>query len=350
MKKKLQPNILLIATTKYKQFIKKQLYYSLSVHNFFNVSLLFILFFCCTNMAIGQNCKQYFWVTPNDSSAYPIDNTITGNAELNQMFEMYGIEEYYFLGDLYLHTLGRTKPIYEIVTNKEGNYFEASICRFLENPYLDLFNFVYRPYQCYNNYKAHVLIRFIDNSARPCSDTRSCNEELNAIMDHYNVLGYGHVESLGACWGRMRIDRTDFVGLYNELSSLSHLVDKVGAMYDPMCCVYEKSGNSDTEEQQFMLNTYLNLLLENGYDPCEVGVPDNPIETVIVSPNPVHDYLSISGINPQCVTLYDWQGKIVLVETSQMHTIDLQHLQRGLYLLHIISDAGNVYVNKIIKE
>ena len=73
-------------------------------------------------------------------------------------------------------------------------------------------------------------------------------------------------------------------------------------------------------------------------------------DNYVVGPNPVQDYVAISGIYPQKITLYDTQGRILLTKTDSFNKIDMSHLSKGLYFLHIISDKGTVYVEKLIKQ
>ena len=99
---------------------------------------------------------------------------------------------------------------------------------------------------------------------------------------------------------------------------------------------------------------YAELQLDN------IFISDGEIDDLLVSsyhtdkysvyPNPVQDYVSISGIEPQRITLYDGIGRVVLTKTDYSNSIDMSHLSQGLYLLHIISDKGTVYTKKLIKQ
>jgi hypothetical protein len=82
----------------------------------------------------------------------------------------------------------------------------------------------------------------------------------------------------------------------------------------------------------------------------ELSISSNFKDNFSVAPNPVHDYVTISGIHPQMVTIYDAQGRKILTETDHTNRINMAHFQKGLYFLHIISDTGTVHVQKVIKH
>ena len=82
----------------------------------------------------------------------------------------------------------------------------------------------------------------------------------------------------------------------------------------------------------------------------DLSVLSHHTDNFSVSPNPVQDYISISGIEPQTITLYDAIGRIVLTQTDYTNSIDVSHLPQGLYFLHIISDKGTVFTKKFLKK
>lgn len=66
-----------------------------------------------------------------------------------------------------------------------------------------------------------------------------------------------------------------------------------------------------------------------------------PKERITVYPNPVQDRVNISGIPRNAlIKLYDGVGKVVAQGTSQIPTLDLKNLNRGIYLLQVETSAG----------
>jgi hypothetical protein len=246
---------------------------------------------------------------------------------------------------------GSIEPVCIIDLKDEGSQWE--LCKRLHNYCGSLF----KRYILMPNVSSppigpmgYFQLHYIDPSARPCSPTRSCNEQLNAILDRYAVSIYEYFAENACLLYMMFFEYTKVADLYFELLPLNHLFDEIVIIFE-RCIINDKSNASDTEEVLHWDNASIDYLLKRGYEPCNVGVPDNPeAESVIVSPNPVHDYLTISGIHSGKITLYDWQGRTVLAKIEQINGIDMRSLPNGIYLLHIITDSGTVSVEKIIKE
>ena len=71
----------------------------------------------------------------------------------------------------------------------------------------------------------------------------------------------------------------------------------------------------------------------------------------MVMPNPVNDYVTISGNDINDITIYNNIGVMVDrydVEGNSIK-VDMKHYNSGLYLITINSEEGNV-VKKIIKK
>ena len=170
-----------------------------------------------------------------------------------------------------------------------------------------------------------LLDSFIDTSFRASSTTRSYNSQLNAVLDKYNVQNYDYFcwfpedEDPFVCFIRITCAYSDVLNLYHDLLPLNHLFDIV---------------TIDCSEMDFDGD----------------NVHEGEVVTLVVSPNPIQDYVSISGIEPQRITLYDVVGRVVLAQTNYTNRIDVSHLPQVLYFLHIISDKGTVYTKKLIKQ
>jgi hypothetical protein len=270
-------------------------------------------------MANAQN-HYIIWIVPKDSSALPINNTITGNAELNKLFKDFQIEKYYYLDEVNFGS-GK-KSVYEIHLKKEYAHWGNSLLARLR--YINLFEFICCPSSYYNAQPySLILLESIDPTALPCSATRSCNDELNAILDKHNVIAYERAFPYSQNEFLLRIIMIAYstpnpLGLYNDLNSLSHLLK----------------------------NAYIQC--SDGPFPVSVNFEEPP--SIVIYPNPVQDVVTISGINSQSITLYDAQGRMLLTKTNNFNKINMRHLSHGLYFLKIITDTGTVYVEKLIKQ
>jgi hypothetical protein len=200
-----------------------------------------------------------------------------------------------------------------------------------------LFKFVKKPY---HEEEGTLFLFYQDYSLRPCSLTRSCNEQFNSILDRYEIISYELYSPEYYCLSFLIFNKKDYVNLYNDLRVLTHLFTEVTLALSG-CSNLDKNGFSETKE---------NYLFERGFKFCEAGVVDNQKPEIVVFPNPTHNCLHISGINPHQIILYDWQGKTLFVKIDKFNEINIKHLPNGIYLLHVISDNGAVYVSKIIKE
>jgi hypothetical protein len=71
---------------------------------------------------------------------------------------------------------------------------------------------------------------------------------------------------------------------------------------------------------------------------------------VIIYPNPTNGILYFSNDNKTIlVTIYDFQGKLLLSKMLDNNTIDISGFQNGIYLLKTI-DLDKVTINKVIKK
>jgi hypothetical protein len=259
-------------------------------------------------------------VVPKDPSALPINNTVTGNAELNKLFNDYHIEKYYYLDEV---DLGSGKEsVYEIHFKKEYAHWGNSFMVRLEH--LKLFRIICFPCTYFNVQPfSQIWLESIDPATMPCSATRSCNDELNAILDRHNVIAYKQLFPYSQNEFLLRIISITYStqnpsSLFNDLYPLNHL----------------------------MKNVF--ILCESGPFPASVNFEEPT--SIIIYPNPVQDVATISGINSQSIVLYDAQGRMILTKTDNFNKIDMRHLSQGFYFLKIITDTGAVYVEKLIKQ
>ena len=280
------------------------------------------------NIATAQSVfKGILWVVPIDSSALPIKGTTTGNEDLNRIFEKFHVEKYYFLDSFSLYSNQVPVYYYEICLEEEFAHLEYDLLQELFFCYQKdrkLFSSVCSP----TRHGTFInLFSIIDPSLAPCSSTRSCNEQINSILDRYEVYGYlmityiSHEDTvkdiLIAC------ALTDIIALYKDILPLNDMFEIVN-----LNCWCQPPDISY---------------------PCEyIGISSENSPPLIVYPNPATDYIDISGISPQIITLYDLQGRIVLTKTNSNY-IEIGHLPKGLYFLHIFSDKGDFFAQKLNK-
>ncbi|MCF6183059.1 MAG: Ig-like domain-containing protein [Bacteroidales bacterium] len=74
-------------------------------------------------------------------------------------------------------------------------------------------------------------------------------------------------------------------------------------------------------------------------------------EFVAINPNPVNNFITVSGINNGQITITDISGKQVLSQNilSDKEKINIQNLPSGIYIIKIISDR-QIATQKIIKK
>jgi len=304
----------------------------------------------CDNKAFAQvGNKGFLWVVPIDSSALPLGNPLTGNTELNNIFKEHYVEDYYYLDYFFLEATSNYEFVYEI--RLEDDYLSDKLCKALSRG-TDFFEVVTKPYVCIftDTCYGYIFLHLINSSALPCSPTRSCNEELNAILELYDIPWYELVfPGTQYCYTFLTCKHTVYLDLYHDLLSLNHLFDDVELGLSG-CFIPDKNNTPDAKMHVHFVEAHIDYLLNKNYGPCDVGISNPEQESVIVSPNPAQDYITISGVFPQKITLYDWQGKMIFTKTDHSNRIDLSYLQRGLYFLHIFSDTGAVFFQKIIKE
>jgi hypothetical protein len=86
---------------------------------------------------------------------------------------------------------------------------------------------------------------------------------------------------------------------------------------------------------------------------CILDVPGlETINHIQLFPNPTENKLNIINnynLDIYRVQIYDYQGRIVLKENSDFNTLELAHLNSGIFFLRIESDKG-IFFEKIIRK
>ncbi|MCL2168045.1 MAG: hypothetical protein FWH59_02835 [Lentimicrobiaceae bacterium] len=152
-----------------------------------------IIFLCCVQMVNAQ--PTYFcgvlWVVPNDPSVLPIDNTITGNEQLNQIFKDFHVASYRLLDPPHVMECNAngSGDVYEILLEDEYSYLDRRLREAL-TPFVPEF-FKSRCHPCKDGIgNLAFFITAEDRSFDACSPDRSCNDALNVVLERYNVLSY----------------------------------------------------------------------------------------------------------------------------------------------------------------
>ena len=83
-----------------------------------------------------------------------------------------------------------------------------------------------------------------------------------------------------------------------------------------------------------------------------LDIPTFEKETIVVYPNPTHSILNLSvndGITIDKITIVDITGKVVVKQTENLSTINVEKLAKGVYI--VTAYAGDKkYQEKFIKE
>lgn len=77
------------------------------------------------------------------------------------------------------------------------------------------------------------------------------------------------------------------------------------------------------------------------------------INKISISPNPIRDFVKISGNQISTIEIYDVTGKVVILENfiaSNEISLNIENLQNGIYIAKVKSETDSVSTIKIIKE
>jgi len=289
------------------------------------------------------------WVVPKRTDAYPVNGNRTGNSGLNLGFEDFHVIEYVFIDSLYFYGMFDVygnqlkKPVYQIRLQEEYAHWEISMLELLHDCYPGFFeDFAYPYYNPYSNGQTittdngRILLEFenyyFDPTLYPRSTTKSYNKPMNLILKKYDIKSYQYVPIIYdgdtvARWIDIKCHYQDALPLYNDLLKIHHLYEYIS-----------------------MTGSYIFLEQSN---PCGIysglSTPEEPSLTIF--PNPANDEITISGVTPESVMMYDVMGKLVLSEfDTETNKIDIKKLPNGLYIIKIITADGKLFTNKIVKQ
>lgn len=81
-----------------------------------------------------------------------------------------------------------------------------------------------------------------------------------------------------------------------------------------------------------------------------VGITENTLNNIVITPNPSHGYFTITGIENKSISIFDLQGKVIIPQTkSENNSISLENLATGMYFVRIF-DGEKVEVVKVMVD
>jgi hypothetical protein len=95
-------------------------------------------------------------------------------------------------------------------------------------------------------------------------------------------------------------------------------------------------------------NLFVHKVYKINYSIDYVGTEEPRQELISVYPNPAYDILHINGLQNADVTLYSTSGNVVLRKTNfSGNTLDISNLSRGVYVIDIKLNNGQVVRKKV---
>lgn len=80
-------------------------------------------------------------------------------------------------------------------------------------------------------------------------------------------------------------------------------------------------------------------------------VEENNISNLKIYPNPVKDFVNISGENIEILNVYNAVGQLVMnINLKKENEIDLSGFENGVYFFNILDNQGNKTVRKVVVE
>lgn len=312
--------------------------------------ILFFLFsfilFSGVNDIFAQR-TGIIWVVPESADAYPVDGNRSGNPGLNMLFEDYHVIDYRFVDSFYVAPYTNKFAFYQIQLDPEYAQEEYKCMQFLAQCYRGLFNGVALPYYnpLYQNGELvstnHGMItlgfyqHYFNPTLVPSSSTRSNNIWMNQILMQYDIEHYiydPYVSPISGdtLWRNIYIycENDDLIPLYYDLLTIDYLYEEISIIPG------------------------FQVIYDNVY-PCGPysSVTEEESTPFAIYPNPAQDKVYIAGVTPKSVMIYDILGKRVAAELNpDRNSIDIKNLPNGLYIVKIMSDEGEQFIEKVLKQ
>ncbi len=139
-------------------------------------------------------------------------------------------------------------------------------------------------------------------------------------------------------------------------NNLTDVVENDNGTFTALGMIYTFTGSGP--QNGFIQDSYLITVDQLGclVPGCEVAVQELDAEFgLTIYPNPASDYLTVQFITPGkwSIDLYNMQGKLVNSESvykKHQHTLSIEALPSGIYLVNCTSAQGRTYSQRIIKN
>ncbi len=263
------------------------------------------------------------WVVIRDSSAFPVSSTQSDNVNLNNLFTSYGVTDYgfdfeYYYGVTYDSVLEVYKIEFDSVSIQWGNKLFKERLQ-ATGLFLHVFDFA-----------PSIRIMVLDSTALPASPTTSGNEEVNRILQDFNVRKYA-LAFPGAVSDSLRnyvviAIEGDIIDLYRRLLPLW------GTVFS-----------------EYWIDEYVYT-----DPPLRIAAPEANGK-IHVYPNPVGDKLYFSHIEqtrtvPLWVEIFSMDGRRIMSKNIHgSNFLTVQSLKKGSYIVKITNN-NRVSTLKIIKQ
>jgi hypothetical protein len=136
-------------------------------------------------------------------------------------------------------------------------------------------------------------------------------------------------------WDKYTLDLEDYKGEENLVFAFRFFVENEGAIDSKT----DRPGRWRVGEIRFTTGDYATAIGD--------GVEEN---TFSFSPNPAQEEIQIIGENVASLTIYDLNGQVVKTVENPANSINISSLSRGLYVVEVKGEGGNIETVKLIKK
>jgi hypothetical protein len=168
-----------------------------------------------------------------------------------------------------------------------------------------------------------------------CTMLSGCSYEVNGV-DYEDYFFFSMDDCESSC-----------IAVFDDCV-VPEIIDSTSACYEifePVCGCDGVTYNNDCYAR-----TYGGVLYWTEGS-CTTGIQQINKSTLRIYPNPAENLLTIE--NPESevfsVQLYELSGKLILqFNLYSSHTIDISYINQGIYLLYLINNDGDQYVEKLL--